>query len=100
MKIFCFIMALFFLVAVGISIANIFIEWNGCKTCETMCAAEASSRYKSILLTLVLSICEGLWIYLFVDNIITERHIKQEHDRQDQIYKTNMQNSIERKEVG
>ena len=96
MKIFYCIMAILFLVLTCVSLANIVIEWDSCKTCENPCVAEFSSRVKSVVLTIVQAACCVPWTFLFIGALIEEKRIKKEQELRGVKYKLNMQNTIKR----
>ena len=89
MRILCIVMAVFFLALTCLSLANIFIEWDGCKSCEN-CAAEVSSRLKSIFLTIVLGVCCYLWCWLLWDACAYARYKKLQQRAKENQYKETM----------
>lgn len=90
MRIFCVIMVLLFAITSAFATFNLFFEWNGrCDNCTfgtnpdtgapyvghhpTKCGVLMSSRLKSIFIVILLYMCTGTWIYLFVDACVEER---------------------------
>ena len=98
MKITCWIMSILFLILTCVALLNVFIEWDGCKTCQDSCAAEVSSRVKSIILTCVEGMCCMLWILLLKDILVEERKQKKLHTQQENAYITKLETNIERKQ--
>jgi cytochrome bd-type quinol oxidase subunit 2 len=97
MRFLCIIMAIFFILLTAISIVNIIIEWDGCAE-HNSCAAEVSSRIKSIFLTIVLGVCAGLWIWQGIDAFINHHYKKLYLQEMENRYKLTMEANIERKQ--
>lgn len=89
MRILCIVMAIFFILLTVVSIVNIVIEWDGCEDHDS-CAAEVSSRTKSIFLTIVLSVCAGLWCWLLWDACAYARYKKLQQRAKENQYKETM----------
>lgn len=98
MKILCLIMCVIFLILTCVAFINVFIEWDGCKSCEKSCAAEISSRVKSIILTVVEGMCCVLWSLLLKDILIEEHKQKKLRQQKANAYITNLETSTERKQ--
>ncbi len=97
MRLLCIIMAIFFILLTVISIVNTVIEWDGCKDHDS-CAAEVSSRIKSIFLTIVLGVCSGLWVWQGIDAFINHHYKKLYLQEIENRYKLKMEANIERKQ--
>jgi cytochrome bd-type quinol oxidase subunit 2 len=97
MRFLCIIMAIFFILLTAVSIINIIIEWDGCEEHDS-CAAEVSSRIKSIFLTIVLGVCAGLWVWQGIDAFINHHYKKLYLQEMENRYKLKMEANIERKQ--
>ena len=97
MRLLCIIMAIFFILLTVVSIVNIVIEWDGCEEHDS-CAAEVSSRIKSIFLTIVLGVCAGLWVWQGIDAFINHHYKKLYLQEIEDRYKLKMEANIERKQ--
>lgn len=118
MRIFCMIMVMLFAVVAVLATINVIVEWNGqCDNCTfginpetgepyvghhpTQCGVLMSSRIKSIFIVILLYMCTGTWIYLFIDACADEKRKLYQLENKisgNMDYISNMNQSIERKQ--